>query len=106
MAYAKITFENPKTGSVKEAPIGFSWTTLFFGPLPALFRGHIGVGLAILVIAFITSCISNLVFCFIYNKMYVKHLLSQGFKMVDSSHPRKELETKLGMTIPTTKRSK
>lgn len=80
MAYAKIYFENPHTGQLKEAPVGFSWTVFFFGFFPALFRGH-WAGFAILFIAaIVTFGLSGLVFMFIYNKMYVKHLISDGFK--------------------------
>jgi hypothetical protein len=33
-----IKMTNPQTGFTKTGYIYFSWTTLFFGPLPALFR--------------------------------------------------------------------
>jgi len=39
MAYTTITFENPRTEHIKQAPVGFSWTVLLFGFFPRLFRG-------------------------------------------------------------------
>ena len=40
----KITMHQPVTGDVRLAYFGFSWTTLVFGPLPALWRGDVKRG--------------------------------------------------------------
>ena len=37
----EIKMINPLSGGEVAGYKGFSWTTLFFGGLPALFRGHI-----------------------------------------------------------------
>lgn len=100
MAYAKIFFENPKTGQMKEAPVGFSWTVLFFNALPSLFRGHWS-GFAIqLICALLTFGLSGLVFMFIYNKMYVKHLISEGFKAKNGSSDLDYIQQKIGLQLP------
>ena len=67
-------------GMVKECKVGFSWTILLFGFFPPFFRGDWKWGLIQLVLAFFTGGLSNLVFCFIYNKIYINGLLQQGFK--------------------------
>lgn len=100
MAYAKIYFENPRTGQVKEAPVGFSWTVFFFGFFPPLFRGH-WAGFAIIILAsVVTFGLSNLVFMFIYNKMYIKHLISEGYKAKGASGDLDVIQKKFGSEIP------
>ncbi|SDL27779.1 hypothetical protein [Paracoccus chinensis] len=100
MAYATIDFHHPQTGALKQAPVGFSWTTLFFGFFPALFRGHWTGALIIFLIGWITLGFAQLVFAFIYNKMYVKHLLSEGFKLSNSSSDPAELSRRLRIELP------
>ena len=77
-----IYFENPHTGYRREAPQGFSWTTLFFGFFPALFRGDWKWVIIMVICSVITVGFSQLIFCFIYNDLYMKDLLSNGYKMV------------------------
>lgn len=97
---ATITMLNPKTGAMKQAPIGFSWTTFFFGPFPALIRGQIGMGLVIWALILPTLGISTLVFAFKYNKMYVKYLLEKGYKFKESTLSHEAVQKKLSLTIP------
>lgn len=62
-----------------ECPIGFSWTTLFFGFLVPLSRGD-WVGVLIHLIASALSIgIFWLIWPFFYNKNYIKRLLERGY---------------------------
>ena len=62
-------------GMVKEAKIGFSFTTFFFGAFVPALRGDWKYAGIMLVCAIITSGISTLVFPFVYNKLYIKEFL-------------------------------
>ena len=78
-----VNLKHSQSGLVKNAPLGFSWTSLFFGFFPALFRGDIKWTLIMLLVDFITFGFSLLVFPFFYNKVYAKALLEKGYVPAD-----------------------
>jgi len=97
----KLIMENPNTGITKKAPVGFSWTTLFFSVLPALFRGDAKWFLIQLLIACFTGGLSAIVFAFIYNKTYIHKLLEKGFKVKDvEGGTLEKARAKLGINLP------
>jgi hypothetical protein len=97
----KLELENPNTGIIKRAPVGFSWTTLFFGALPALFRGDIKWFCLQFLIACFTANLSAIVFAFIYNKTFILKLLEKGFKVKDVEGGNLEdAKRKLGVNLP------
>jgi hypothetical protein len=101
MAYTSIIFKNPNTGAMKEAPVGFSWTTFFFGFSPALFRGDWKWAIIMLILAIITFSLSGLVFMFIYNKLYIRDLIGAGYKAQSiASGDMAFASAKVGMEIP------
>lgn len=81
MAFATVTFENKKTNQIKEVPVGFSWTHLFFGFLVPLFRSDWKFGLIFFVLTWITVGMYVLVTSFFYNKLYAEDLIKEGFKL-------------------------
>ena len=78
-----VSLKHNTSGVLKEAPIGFSWTTLFFSFWAALFRGDIKWALIQFLLACVTFGASCLVMPFIYNKIYVKNLLESGYVPAD-----------------------
>ena len=83
MASAKVVLKHSTSSLLKEAPLGFSWTTLFFGFFPALFRADIKWGIIMFIVAIVTAGLSWFVFPFIYNKIYVRGLLEKGYLPAD-----------------------
>lgn len=102
MAYDTAQFENPRTGQLRSAPMGFSWTTFFFGPFPMLFRGSWKWFFIILITAAITYGLANLVWIFVINKLYLKDLVKDGFRLssVDRGSPE-TVDRYAGRRIPT-----
>ncbi len=101
MAFTSIIFKNPNTGAIKEAPVGFSWTVLFFGGFPALFRGDWKWAIIITLLYFVTFGFSQLVFIFMYNKFYIKDLIGSGYKAQSiGTGDMMYANAKVGMQIP------
>lgn len=85
MNFKEITFVNEYIEQSQIAPTGFSWTTLFFGCFPAIFRGDWKWASLQFVLAFLTHGLSWLVMPFIYNKLYIRGLLKKGFIPTDEN---------------------
>ena len=97
MAFATVNLE--KSGLIKEAPVGFSWTTLFFGMFPALFRGDFKWTLIMLIVGFVTVGLAFLVFAFIYNRLYITSMIESGYKIKNYSGNKALIEAKLSMKL-------
>lgn len=79
----RVRFVND-VGIVRRVKVGFSWTAFFFGGFPFLFRGMPFHGFGFIVIAFLTFGVSNLILCFIINKMTAQYYLEHGYKPIGS----------------------
>ena len=75
----RINLRNENTGATRQRKLGFSWTTFFFGFWPAIFRADWKWGLIQFALGIVTLGLSGLVFMFIYNKLHIKDLLTNGF---------------------------
>lgn len=66
-----------------------------------MFRGDWKWAIIIFLLALITVGLSNLVFMFIYNKLYIKELVGSGFKVKSVGMGTVEqVSNKVGMTLP------
>ena len=92
--YAKVQDDR---GNIRIAQVGISWTTFWFGPFPALFRGdfynfwlmiildmdYTLVGLVLHFNWFFTFPWPTLIFAFFYNMMFFRHSFRLGYRPMD-----------------------
>ncbi len=96
---AKIILQHPHSGIIRKAPVGFSFTTLISGPVPALFRGDFKW--FFIQLAFDCISLPWLIFPFIYNKIYIKKCLQEGYKVKSVNGATIEaLNARLGLELP------
>lgn len=99
MAHGHVTVssENSYQPTKKSLPVGYSWTVLFFGCFPALFRQDWKNFLIMAGTLFITgwfglAFIPLIIFSFIYNdKMCLVTHLQSGYK-INKYYGKKSLE--------------
>lgn len=94
-----VMLKHPQTGILKKGFYGYSWTTLFFSGFPALFRGDIFIGLAVILLSLLTGRISSIIWSFFYNKRYTLGLLEQGYEFFDDEAKVLEAKEKLSIAV-------
>jgi len=100
-----VALRHATTGVVKTGFYGFSWTTLFFGFFPALFRGDfitfIGGFVVLLIVGIFTLGIGwflgAFAWAFLYNKHYTSKLLERGYTLADGPGPNALAAAALGI---------
>jgi hypothetical protein len=104
----RIAMRHKETGIMKNGYYGFSWTTLFFGFFPSLFRGDFITFLGGFVIAAMISIITagvgwfiiSLIWAFMYNKYYSRKLLEKGYIFAGSEGDNALAASALGVVQP------
>lgn len=103
-----IHMKHKDSGITKNGFYGYSWTTLFFGSFPALFRADfvtfIGSFIVLVILAIATSgfgtILAMIVWSFMYNSYYTKGLLESGYKFSGTLSENKEAAQALGVSLP------
>ncbi len=95
----KIVMENHRTGEIINGFYGFSWTTLLFGPFPALFRKDWLVFLIVAILNIGTFGLASVIWAFFYNRNYTQRLLRQGFSFSGSNAENELAARKLGVKL-------
>ncbi|TAJ84574.1 DUF2628 domain-containing protein [Reyranella sp.] len=90
-----VKLRHKDTGLEKTGYAGFSWTTLFFGPFPALFRGEYLIFLVYLGVVVVISivlpmlgiflmAVAGVVWAFQFNAYHMQKLIGQGYVLADT----------------------
>jgi hypothetical protein len=101
MAYDVAHMENPHNGRIRSAPLGFSWTTFFFGPLPMLFRGAWKWFFIVWLTAMVTFGLAMFYWIFTINRYYLSGLIEDGYRFRGSGRtPHSTVESYARMRLP------
>lgn len=79
-----VRLRHAQSGVVATGFYGFSWTTLFFGGFPALFRGDLLTGAIVLALTAASFGFAGLIWAFFYNRAYTVRLLERGYVFDDT----------------------
>jgi len=82
----RATLYHGGTERTREAPVGFSWTRLFFGPFPMLFRGNWKWFLISLILAVCTFGLGNLELMLMINRLHLEELVNDGYRVRSLRH--------------------
>ena len=101
MASNRIFLVNPRTGQSRDLPVGYSWTCLWFGCIPLMFRSAWKWVVISVVLYFFTLGFAFLVIPFFVNKKCIEDAINDGFVVkAVMKGTIEELEESLGMTLP------
>jgi hypothetical protein len=105
MAYDSVVLKNPNTNETRTAPVGVSWTTLFFGFIPAISRKDYNGALVQFLCACCTLGFSNWYFLFKYNNRYIASLIQDGYIPAHSisGKPLKRISQQINLPFPENK---
>ena len=103
-----VRLTHKDSGIIKNGYYGFSWTTFFFGPFPALCRGDFLTFIGCFVIcaligaatAGIGSFFAGFAWAFFYNGYYTRRLLERGYQFNDAAKTIAEACRKLKVMLP------
>lgn len=92
-----IMLHNPGNGVFRKGYYGFSWTTLFFGGYPALFRGD-PVGFLVIIASILTFGLVQFIWAFFYNKSYTLRLIDKGYQLIGHEQQVLYAKSRLGIS--------
>ena len=90
-----LQLKHKDTSILRGAPVGFSWTSLFFGPFVPLLRGDFLWFFLHVFLSLFVFGLFWLIFPFIYNNIYLRGLLGKGYVPADRSSRRVLVELRM-----------
>jgi hypothetical protein len=94
--------ENEITGEIVKAPVGFSWTSLFFACGVPLIRTDWVVFLVTFIACLFLTFLVNLIMAICYNKYYIKARMKEGYVVtgVTDGYNIDQINAELGIRLP------